>query len=580
VINHKSTKLTVMKLCPVCQEQFPLDVSICPADQIILMEPDPLIGTKLNQEFLLEAFLGQGGMGVVYRARQLALDRTVAIKLLKASSDASALKRFQREAIILSGLDHPNLGKVYSCGITQYGQFFIAFEYLRGRNLGQIVESDALDRESRRQLLRQIAAGLQCIHGAGVLHRDIKPANVLVCSNPMGNPVAKIIDFGLAWRDLQTDEQRLTKAGEVVGTVHFMSPEQLRGEEPNQQWDIFAFGRLAEYVLAVSDSCKDPWDSLIERCVELDKRARYQTMTDVIAHMDLLIDTKHSKGAPGKLAKPIRDTRKTPSPASFIMIGSTVTLAVTIGLFSDDTVVGRFLYSGLNLVHSHEHSDSVERTTAIGSITDALRVLRRKNAQHIVASLNLADALKQPSDIARLALAEEELTRAELCQANYIAASRTFHSATKHYHDVIIDLMVHCKYEKADWLVHRLFRLGQQFARTAQTKSRSGDDLNYRCIALDYYSNVPHWMPIDIAILQESIGPDLGRAIRDHDTMTEFKAKMARISKRLIHDNQKSVANDIINKAIAMCEASPACTPEDVSALRALLPQTGRREKP
>ncbi|UCD57201.1 MAG: protein kinase, partial [Candidatus Hydrogenedentota bacterium] len=201
------------------------------------MDIDRLAGTKLgNHE--IESLLGRGGMGVVYKARQISLDRPVALKILPPalSSDISFVKRFQREARAVAKLSHPNIMQVFDIAEEQ-GLHFFSMEYVQGRTLDQVLkEKGRLDFDEAAQIITQAAQGIEHAHENKILHRDIKPSNIIL--DRRGN--VKVMDFGLA--RIAEDPSKLTQSGTLMGTLDYMSPEQCRGEELGSRTDIYSLG--------------------------------------------------------------------------------------------------------------------------------------------------------------------------------------------------------------------------------------------------------------------------------------------------------------------------------------------------
>lgn len=212
-----------------------------------------MIGQTLKH-YTIEAVLGQGGMGIVYRARDTKLDRPVALKLLKPDlvSDPDRKGRFQREARSAAALTHPAIAQVYDIDEDR-GTMFIAMEYIDGRTVTRLIADGELDLMGAVEIARQIAEGLAKAHEANIIHRDIKSDNIMVTRD--GH--AKLLDFGLAKlletglekpespTDLSrtlTQEQAHTLAGAVMGTINYMSPEQVRGRSLDPRSDIFSFG--------------------------------------------------------------------------------------------------------------------------------------------------------------------------------------------------------------------------------------------------------------------------------------------------------------------------------------------------
>ena len=199
---------------------------------------DPRIGSELAG-YRVEALLGRGGMGVVYRAHDRALDRPVALKILspELAAEVRFRERFLTESRLAASIDHPNIVPVYDAGEVA-GELFIAMRYVEGRDLGQFLREDPPGPERAIAICSQVADALDAAHERGLVHRDVKPSNVLLDSHEH----VYLADFGLTRR--LTDQKRLTVEARSLGTVDYVAPEQIRGEEVDGRADIYSLGCL------------------------------------------------------------------------------------------------------------------------------------------------------------------------------------------------------------------------------------------------------------------------------------------------------------------------------------------------
>ena len=203
-----------------------------------------MIGKTISHYKILQK-LGEGGMGIVYKAQDLKLDRYVALKFLPQhlTDNGEAKKRFVQEAKAASAMDHPNICNIYEIDETPDGHMFIAMACYEGESLRDRLKGGPMEVETALNIISQVATGLSKAHEKDIVHRDIKPANILITSEG----VVKIVDFGLAKLEGRT---KVTKTGTTVGTVAYMSPEQARSETVDHRTDIWSLGVMLYEMLA------------------------------------------------------------------------------------------------------------------------------------------------------------------------------------------------------------------------------------------------------------------------------------------------------------------------------------------
>jgi serine/threonine protein kinase len=217
-----------------------------------------MIGKTLSHFKILDK-LGEGGMGAVYLAEDLELNRQVALKVLPSemASDPERLSRFKREAKAVAALNHPNIVTIYSVEDSDEGRF-ISMELVKGRSLEEMIESQGLPVEQFFDIAVPLADALSAAHQGGITHRDLKPANVMVSDEGR----VKVLDFGLAKlhiadpaaADPDLPTQALTQEGMVMGTVPYMSPEQVQSKPADHRTDIFSLGIIL-YATSSPRSC-------------------------------------------------------------------------------------------------------------------------------------------------------------------------------------------------------------------------------------------------------------------------------------------------------------------------------------
>ena len=244
---------TLAVTCPTCTADTGSSAQFCPACGTVLPRltgnGDPLVGKVVARKYAVERCIGEGGMGRVYRARQLVLDKPVVLKVLHQEllSDARTVARFQREARAASRLNHPNSINILDFGVAEDGELFIAMEYVDGHDLHHLLTNEWPLPEPRIiRIVSQVLSALADAHSAGVIHRDLKPENVMVEPRRGGeSDVVKVLDFGIA-KIVDTAEAgpALTRAGFVCGTPEYMSPEQAKGAPLDARSDLYSVGVL------------------------------------------------------------------------------------------------------------------------------------------------------------------------------------------------------------------------------------------------------------------------------------------------------------------------------------------------
>jgi len=331
-------------------------------------------GTKLGR-YVIRAKLGEGGMGEVYRARDEKLNRDVAIKVLPAglSTDGDRLHRFEQEAQATGALNHQNILAVYDTGMHE-GAPYVVSELLEGETLHELLDQRSLTTRKATDYAIQLAHGLAAAHDKGIVHRDLKPDNIFITTNDH----LKILDFGLAKLTQRVTETDLpqtdiltrkvhTDPGTVMGTVGYMSPEQVRGQPADHRSDIFSFGSvlyemlsgqrafrrdtMAETMTAIlkeeppelslTNSASSPsLEKIVRRCLEKQPARRFQTATDLAFALDALStlsgptpELKSSPEATPSAATPFENAHLGWILAGVLLVGLLATVAFMITRF-------------------------------------------------------------------------------------------------------------------------------------------------------------------------------------------------------------------------------------------------------
>ncbi|MBV8761331.1 MAG: serine/threonine protein kinase [Deltaproteobacteria bacterium] len=306
---------SAIRCCGICGASYRTEFQRCPNDggELVLGVVDPLVGMTLGDHYVIEALLGEGAMGRVYRAHHHRLTgRRFAVKVMLGdlAVDPEMRMRFAREAEATSRLDHPGVVGVHDFGRTPTGLLFLVMELVEGETLGRVLRRGPMAPERVIRLARQLCHGLAHAHARGIVHRDLKPDNILVVAPGTPAERVRISDFGLAIT--HDDDARLTTSG-VVCTPAYAAPEQLFGRDVDGRADLYALGSTmfemltggipvfagdAQQVTAkklagemrslsvLAPNAPAPLIKLIHKLLEADPAKRPPSATDVIARLD------------------------------------------------------------------------------------------------------------------------------------------------------------------------------------------------------------------------------------------------------------------------------------------------------
>lgn len=325
-----------------------------------MLENEDSLPRLLAERYRLEAKLGSGGMGIVYRATDLTMHRAVAVKLILgvdgAALDDDVAGRFLREAKNTARVQHENIIEVYDLGRSDQGDLFFVMELLEGESLSTKLRRDGkLSIETSVHIARQMCAALHVAHAAEIIHRDLKPANVMLIRRAGQDEYVKVLDFGVAKSYAADQDTQLTHTGMLVGTVEYMAPEQIMGRKVDGRTDIYALGVLLYRMLAGKGPFRDggvpaqihahlnvfpkpmtesgvdipgALDRVVLRCLAKQPEQRYESMEELSrALKDALAPT--TAGLPSleydtddaydsaktEIARPMRESPREPPPA-------------------------------------------------------------------------------------------------------------------------------------------------------------------------------------------------------------------------------------------------------------------------
>ena len=255
--------VAIAKVCPQCGVEYDTASRFCPNDGTPLRpkgSTDPFVGRVLAERYHMLKRLGEGGMGTVYLAEHVKMNRQCAVKVMNGAllSDSDSAQRFAREASNAARIIHPNVAAVFDYGEAD-GVVYLVMEYVEGVSLTRLLERETMLPPARAvDIAHQVAEALVAAHELGIVHRDLKPDNIIIAPSKNGRDIAKVVDFGIAKAIAEGPTESLTRTGLVIGTPEYMSPEQLLGDPVDARSDIYSLGCILYQMLTGRRTFDEP----------------------------------------------------------------------------------------------------------------------------------------------------------------------------------------------------------------------------------------------------------------------------------------------------------------------------------